>query len=257
MHKDLQIVIPSRSRHLSLRTINNISINLWNLITVVVPYGQFTAYRNSLRQPINVVPFEETTGVGPKRDFILRMNYSGKVIMLDDDLKFYKRIYHGTKFEPSSSSDTEHMVYEIVKYLDDYPMVGLTDKFMSQTKPRVMMESQRFNQVLGINRDLLPMPWPQFRLAHDEEHDFHLQLLTKGYKTAVLTEWSKSDTPNAAGGCRDWRDTESMAQTHKELQELWPGLVTIAQDPPRARYNWSEAKRRGALHSQIEQGKIT
>lgn len=251
MFEDLQIVIPSRSRPHSQKTVAHLSDNLWSAIKVVVPHDQEKEYRYHLPVDVEVIPFHESDGVGHKREFILHLKPTGKLIMLDDDLRFYRRTPDGDKFPPTSKAETERMITEIAHYLDSYAMVGLTDKFMSQTKPRAFVECQRFNQVLGFNRDLLPQPWPKFRMPHDEEHDVHLQLLTRGIKTAVITEWSKSDTPGALGGCSEWRNTQTMRETHEKLVELWPGIVTITRGagPARARYNWQEAKRIGGLLS--------
>ena len=184
------------------------------------------------------------------------MKKDGKVIMLDDDLRFYKRTEDGRKFPQTDKPQTIEMITDIIEMLDRYPMVGLTDKFMSQTKPRGYIECHRFNQVLAFNRSLLPDPCPEFRVPHDEEHDVHLQLLTRGCKTAVLTEWSKSDKANAPGGCQDWRTDKILMDTHEKLMQLWPGIVTIdfKVDPRtdkitrKARYNWKAAKMIGGNH---------
>lgn len=248
MLHDLQICIPSRSRFRENRTLHNLSKNLLPIVTVVVPVSQYEDYRSRLPEVVKILPFEGQ-GIAAKREFILTSKRNGKLIMLDDDLRFHKRTQDGTKFPATLPEQTEQMFEEMSKFLDLYPMVGLTDKFMSHTKPRFFIECHRFNQVLGINRDLLPQPWPQFRVRHDEEHDVHLQLLTRGCKTAVLTEWSKSDKAGAAGGCNDWRSPEILKQVHEELTALWPTIVSITPDPPRARYNWKEAKRIGGLQS--------
>jgi hypothetical protein len=245
---NIQIFIPSRSRWQNVRTLFNLSEQLWPLVSVVVPYSQFTVYRASLPRPVDIIPFSGE-GIHTKRDFILHLKPDGKIIMMDDDLKFYKRTGDGTRFPGTHPQETEEMMDTLIYLLDHYPMVGLTDKFMSQTKPRPVMECHRFNQVLGFNRDLLPNPWPKFRVPHDEEHDFHLQLLTRGYKTSVLTEWSKSDKSDAPGGCSDWRNETVLRQAHEKLMELWPGIVTIdtSKEKPKARYNWKAAKMMGGI----------
>jgi hypothetical protein len=243
----VDIFIPSRSRYANLKTIYNLSESLWKNVKLVVPHEQFPQYQRIVPMGIGIIPFNETIGVDKKREFMLHLNTTGKIIMMDDDLKFYKRTGDGKRFPPATNAETELMVIQIVDYLDRYPMVGLVDKFMSQSRPRGFVECTRFNQVLGFNRDLLPQPWPQFNVQHDEEHSFHLQLLTRGYKTAVLTEWSKADKPNSRGGCSDWRNEEIMRQTHEKLLELWPEIVTITPDPARARYNWKKAKEIGGL----------
>lgn len=257
MFGDLQIAIPSRSRANNQRTIYNLSENLWPNTAIIVPYQQYKEYRDAVPREILIIPFsKDVVGVEHQRQAVLDSRLVGKIIMMDDDLKFYIRLIDGSRFVPAYNDDTEYMVAEIVRQLDTYAMVGLTDKFMSQTKPRHFVECQRFNQVLGINRDLLPDPWPTFRLRHDEEHDFHLQLLTRGHKTAVLTEYTKMDKFNAPGGCSDWRSDKVMQETHARLMELWPGIVSITQkpeqpgkpkQPDRARYNWRLAKDMGGI----------
>jgi hypothetical protein len=249
MFNGVKIVIPSRSRYNSQKTVQALSQDLWTNIVVVVPSDQYISYRQNTPMDIGVIPFDGPAGVAIKRDFILKMHKSGKVIMMDDDLRFYKRSEDGKKFAIASPLDTELMVEQIVEFLTNYPMVGLVDKFMSQHTKRGYEECRRFNQVLGFNRDLFPDPWPTFRVPHDEEHDIHLQFLTRGYKTAVLTEWSKVDKPNAAGGCSDWRNKTFLENFHKHLESLWPGIVSITPNPPRARYNWKEAQRIGGLLS--------
>jgi hypothetical protein len=254
MFEDLQIAIPSRSRWRDIKTVYNLSTRLWSNILVVIPHDQYDPYRASVPTDIAVVSFTGE-GIHAKRQAILNWKKTGKIIMMDDDLKFYKRTRDGKKFPGTLPEQTEQMIEELVRLLDYYPMVGLTDKFMSQTKPRGYMECHRFNQILGFNRDLLPDPWPEFRVPHDEEHDVHLQLLVKGYKTAISTEWSKSDTPNARGGCSDWRNDEILMSAHEKLMELWPGIVTIDfkvdsktdKITRKARYNWRAAKQIGNI----------
>lgn len=239
---DLQLVIPSRSRPY-VKTLMNISMNLWPIVTIVVPEDQYSDYRVTVPSKVEVIPFG-TKGICQKRQFILNMKPTGKVIMFDDDLTLYRRSDDGLKFAPMYPPETEILILEMVRFLDNYPMVGVTDKFMSHTKPRRFMECTRFNQILGFNRDLLPNPWPEFRIPHDEEHDIHLQLLTRGHKTAVLTEYTKTDK-KGPGGCSDWRSQEVYDETYRLLLEYWPSIVTVVNN--RANYRWKEAMRIGGL----------
>jgi hypothetical protein len=246
-----EIAIPSRSRPRAQKTIYNLSDDLWNFVMVVVPQDQLEAYRAEIPAPIKVIPFEGF-GVAPKRDFILHMKPTGKILMFDDDLKFYKRSEEGSRFFPISPSDTIDMVETIVSYLNHYPMVGLVDKFMSQHTPRHHIECHRFNQTLCFNRDLLPDPKPRFRGLIAEEHDMMLQLLTRGCKTAVITEYSKTDKPYAKGGCSDWRTTEVMKQEIERMAQLWPGIVSYSDHPDpehpqgyKVRFDWKKAKKIG------------
>lgn len=247
MFHDLQITIPSRSRYTSQKTIYNLSESLWPSIILVVPHDQYITYRQNIPLDIVIQPFGGN-GIGNKREFMLRLKPTGKIIMMDDDLTFYARVSI-SKFVKldKNSEESVHMVTDIYNMLDKYVAVGLVDKFMSQARPRGSQECQRYNQVLGYNRDSFPNPWPSFRIAHDEEHDVHLQLLTRGFRTAISTEWSKSDKPNAQGGCSDWRSDVYLQEIHGKLLELWPDIVSITANPNRARYNWKRAKEIGGL----------
>jgi hypothetical protein len=248
---DFRIVIPSRSRHNRQKTIFNLSIDFWPLITIVVPEYQYTDYREHVPQDIEVVPctVEE---IAPTREFILNMRANGKVIVMDDDLAFYKRTEDGRLFKFIAHDETKPMVEEIVKYLDTYTIVGIADKAFSNSLPRQHKEFTRFNDLHGYNRDTLPVPWPSFRWSHGEEHDFALQVVTRGRKICALTEYSKTNAVNARGGCSDWRTNEKMKAGVERLAREWPGLITLTPNEKQrqgynVRFNWKEAKRMGGM----------
>ncbi len=246
-----KIAIPSRSRANHQITIYNLSADLWHFTSIVCPADQYNEYRSAVPEPIGVIPFDGF-GIAAKRQFILTLEKEGKILLFDDDLKFYKRSEDGSKFSSMAPGDSVDMVLKIVDYLDRYAMVGLVDKFMSQHTQRNHIECHRFNQTLCFNRELLPTPWPEFRGLIAEEHDMNFQLLTRGHKTAVITEYSKTDTPYSKGGCSDWRTTEVMMREIERMAALWPGLVTYTDNPKhpqgyKIRYNWRGAKNMGGL----------
>jgi hypothetical protein len=251
MFGDLQIQIPSRSRARSQKTIYNISENLWPNLSIVVPAEQYEDYRTAVPKDIEIIP---CNGIGNcvTRQFMLHTRKTGKLITFDDDLTFYKRIANGTRFIRISGADTEFLISEIVTFLDRYSFVGLVDKFWSQLQPRGHKECARFNEVYGYNRDTLPDPWPEFRVPHEEEHDFNLQLITRGHKTAIITEYSKGQRTWAPGGCADWRNKEVFEKAYDQMAKLWPGIVSFGGKPTdyaphRIRYNWEKAKEQGGI----------
>jgi hypothetical protein len=248
MFDDFHIYIPSSSRPTVQKTIRNLDKSLYPNITIVVPPDQIKDYDGNIPEVVSLLPYPGQ-GISKKRQYILELANTGKIIMMDDDLHFYKRNIDG-RFKSIKPEHTVSMVYDIVSLLDKYPYVGLVDKFFSDTRPRGFAECTRFNQVLAINRALLPAPWPSFRPLIHEEHDFHLQFLSRGLKTCVTTEWSKVDTYNAPGGCSEWRDTELMIKASNQMLALWPGLVSIANKEPygaHLKYNWRGACRLGGL----------
>jgi hypothetical protein len=251
MFGDLQIAIPSRSRHFVQKTIYNLDKSLWPIIVIVVPQSQYNNYRSIIPQNISIIPCDKD-GIGPTREFILKFKSNGKVIMMDDDLTFYRRSEDGLKFIQMAPAESVEMIALIITYLDTYAIVGLADKFMSHTLPRQHKECARFNDLHGYNRDLLPTPWPLFRLRHGEEHDVQLQCITRGCKTVAITEYSKVNKAYANGGCSDYRTKEFMMEELNRMAELWPGILTLELDEKhpqgyRSKINWKEAKRRGGL----------
>src|SRR5215472_13327419 len=100
MDHDMQICIPSRSRPLNQKTIKGLSEELWPYITLVVPFDQYIQYRQVTPMDVKILPFDGF-GIAAKRQFMLRLKESGKILMLDDDLKFYRRIEDGSRFLPT------------------------------------------------------------------------------------------------------------------------------------------------------------
>src|SRR5215831_425621 len=111
MFGDLQIVIPSRSRATKQKTYLNLARNLWPYITIVVPKEQCEEYRCVVSSEIMIVEFEGGR-IPQKRDFILSSRETGKVIMMDDDLTFYKRTVSGT-FLFADPADTIFLIDDL------------------------------------------------------------------------------------------------------------------------------------------------
>ena len=171
--------------------------------------------------------FHHKQGIRNTRQFVVDdYTHGNKFCQLDDDLTFYKRLEAGN-FVKATPDDVELMFDEIETKLDSYAHVGVVDKFMSHLQPRDFISNARYNQVLAYNTKLFPVPHPKFRVALGEEQDFNLQLLSQGRESCILTEWSKSTTNYAEGGCAQWRTAEIELAAHKEMVDLWPGIVTL------------------------------
>ena len=138
------------------------------------------------------------------------------------------------------------MFDEISLKLDQFCHVGICDKFMSHNQPRDYITNGRYNQVLGYNLELFPRPFPSFRVTVGEEQDFNLQLLSKKKESCILTEWSKSTTNYAEGGCGVWRTAEIEKEAHEKMVELWPGICILTENKSTIsktslRINWKKA----------------
>ena len=201
--------------------------------TLVVPLDhidQYSGIENILGCP--------DIGIRATRQFIMDMAGHGKVIQLDDDLTFYRRTDDGKRFYPIESEAVFEMFALINSFLNEYAHVGLVDKFMSQSQPRVMRHNGRFTHLLGYNMDLFSII-PQYCVEVCEEHDYNLQLLMAGHPSCILTEYSKVETPRAPGGCNTWRHEQLEVEACKEMERLFPGIVSA--DGIKIRVNWKKA----------------
>jgi hypothetical protein len=201
--------------------------------TLVVPLEdveQYAKFKNVLGCP--------DIGIRATRQFIMDTARKGKVIQLDDDLTFYRRSDDGKKFYPIEGESVYEMFEFIGEMLDGYAHLGLVDKFMSQSQPRIMRHNGRFTHLLAYNMDLFHVK-PQYRVEVCEEHDYNLQLLLAGHPSCILTEFSKVETPRAPGGCNTWRHDQLEVDACKEMERLFPGIVQA--DGIKIRVNWKKA----------------
>lgn len=192
-------------------------------------------------------------GIMATRNWILDTHprfYKGdlKLVLLDDDLMFYERSVDGSKFP--KTTNISRLLLVIEQMLENFAHGGVTEKFMSQTKPRNYIRNARYYHVLAYNLAKFPDPQPRARVLVGEDHDINLQLLTRGCPNFVLTEWANADRPYAKGGCSTWRNPALELQEADKLAALFPTIVRVVKFPDkpcRLRIQWTEAARIGGL----------
>ena len=242
----MKILIPSTNRADRVKTIKSLGTLTGHEITVVVKEEEFISYLGNVVPGVRVRGVH-TQGIRSKRQAIIDI-YSecGKIVMIDDDITFRKRIDQ-SHFAPFEDGDGQKMLDAIEDLLDVYAHVGLADRFMIQHTPRGSTTGRRYHQLLAYNFDKIAKPYPTFRVECNEEHDFSLQLRARGHIPGILTEYVKSDTPYAKGGCSTWRTAEAELDAHKKFAELWPGVVTIVPNKNAisgfvTKVNWRKVK---------------
>lgn len=201
--------------------------------------------------------YKSTILVGPrllveKRDMLFQMA-KGKIVMMDDDLTFFSRKRDGS-FTKATPAGIRKMVKEIESRLDLYAHVGLVDKFMAQSQPRRVRIGGRYNQVLAYNLQTIRKQAkkrrkevPSFRMALNQEHDMHLQLLALGLPPAVLCEYSKDAKYYAEGGLSNYRTAKTERDAFRALAKKWPKYVTLVETKNSisgmaARFDWRAAR---------------
>lgn len=132
----------------------------------------------------------------------------------------------------SSPQDRDEMFATVEQYLDWYAHVGVSPRFNNQAyvgeKP-VVRECSRMLRFLAYRTKEF-LECIHGRVAIAEDFDVTLQLLTKGYKNAVLYQWTQDQTAtNSAGGCSIYRTLKLHNDNIQKLHELWPEFTTLKE----------------------------
>lgn len=175
----------------------------------------------------SIIPLPpDITTLGGTRKFLCE-NLTGKVILMDDDLTFYRRANADTvklvKMQPTVDYDA--MFEDIEKALDEYAHVGVSARSGNQQFKENQLNS-RYMRVLAYR---LPMDAnvQHGRVDGMSDFDIALQLCKLGYPSFVFYDWSQ-DQPGTQkpGGCALNRTLETHAREVEFMAQAHPGLVT-------------------------------
>lgn len=147
-------------------------------------------------------------------------NIEGNYWMFDDDLRIGRRTPDN---KITYEFDFRDFVEDCSAINHEYGLSGVHPRFMiNNALHRVVLNSKMYH-VMMFNRELLEGFDLEYRLETGEDHDFHLQYLTQGGTSALLSDWCHEDKENAPGGCAVWRN--NVLQDVDELISNWPQFV--------------------------------
>lgn len=259
------VVIPSLSRWNRLLTYKWIPKQYLKNTVIVVPETQAAEYRG--HNPDKVILGCPVKGIGPTRDWIVqyaRKKGERKVLMLDDDLRFFYRIHPEGKTHDYVKAPPEEMLkaFRIIeKLLNKYPHASIAIKQGSNnlhpTEPVIL--NTRLLRVLAYDTELLHSERIRFSDIEFME-DFHvsLSLLERGYASATdATHAQDQAGSQMKGGCADYRTMETQAKAAQALKEMHPRFVQVIQRTTKGawgggtrtdvRIAWKEAYKEGSL----------
>ena len=179
--------------------------------------------------PIIVLPDEIRT-IAPTRDWLVQNIPSNKIVMVDDDLAFFKRSDEDrTKFIKGAAQDFIDMFKSINSALDLYAHVGIASREGGNRNTESIIKNTRIMRVLAYRTDTMKTEGITFA-PREVMEDFHvsLQFLRKGYETVILNDWCHNQAGSgAAGGCSHFRTPEVQARNAELLASLHPDYVTV------------------------------
>lgn len=161
-----------------------------------------------------------------------------KTLMLDDDLKFFRRIKpEAYNLERVYKEDVDPVLKNVMDGLDTFAHVGLSPRQMNQKHfPARWIHVFRINAVLGVDARVLL----QENIRYDEvtvmaDYHVHLSLLERGYANRVFVAgaWDQKLPSGSPGGCSIYRTKDSQEAGAYRLKELHPESVEVVKKVPK------------------------
>lgn len=160
-----------------------------------------------------------------------------KVVILDDDLVFSKRV--GDKLLKVRDKEELNEMFELMdELLDTTALVGVHPRQMGHTKPTPYVENGKVICIQGVNRELCaPMPRvDRFPILADVI--LNCTLLSRGIGNKLITsfvqDWGSCQAP---GGCSLYRTPEMQKEAVEWVaKEFAPYAKAVVKKPKQAKW---------------------
>lgn len=179
-----------------------------------------------------------TTQIGPIRTFIgdfAQRNGVEKIVMLDDDIEFYKRRNQHSegddwwKLTGTTTEETDELFHWIYNTLKNYAHCGVSAREGQNRVREAEVLNTRYMRVLAYRTDAY-MSVALNRIDVMEDFDVELQMLRKGWQCLVNYEFAQGQKKTQMeGGCSGWRTHEVHNAGAEKLAELHPGFVRLRE----------------------------
>jgi len=222
------IVIPTYRRVANQRTYQQLRFTDFadNILAVCDEVDEGELRAQGMRTFLVPTGPDGVKSIADKRAYILRQfKDSDKLVMFDDDLRFFNRIGDTVKLEPASPESLNEMLSTLSALLDKYVHVGVSARGGNNNLKSPFEMNTRMMYVLGYRPQVVATECELGRIQHREDFDYTLQLLRKGYENVVLSHWACDNVYNEAGGASLERTTEASNEDAYKLAQLHPGLV--------------------------------
>jgi len=202
--------------------------------TLVVQAHEADAYKAAWPTKDVLVLPESVKTIGATDRYLLevaaRREPDMKVVLLDDDLTFYRRIPDSTKLRLCNAHDMDILWNEVETQLDEYVHVAVSAREGNNRLDLPYEFNIRYMRVRAYNAMRLPDGLDIDRINCLGDFDVNLQLLAAGLPSCVLTEYAQNHPgTQAPGGCTTQRTNDTHKAETQKLADLWPGIVKLVQ----------------------------
>jgi hypothetical protein len=230
----MRIVVPSYQRPSRCETLSWLTLGGITPDLVIQPQEQ-AAYAFGMASKYNcnlVILPPEVKGIANTRQWIVDNTEDDKLLMLDDDLKFFRRVtptdWHLNK---CNAQDMVDMIAWVDDNLNRYPSVGVSLRQGNNQCPSSTRTNGQLIRAVGVHLPTLR----QHGLRYDvlpvmEDRHVCLSLLDLGYENCINFEFANDQASSqSAGGCTEERTKEIQDSASRRLAELHPGIVKVVQ----------------------------
>ena len=259
----MQIFIPTRGRLPLQFTWKNLPDQLKECATLVCPeeevdQHQMRGRRATARPPVKLAAVRQWIVSELARQ-------DEPVIMLDDDLAFFRRaVPEKHNLIPASPEDTITIFNRLYEHVESgmFAHAGLSPRQFNNTNfPHTEIRTMRMNAVHCVDPEVLKREGIRYDDV-DLMEDYHvaLSLMEKGYDNIVITDaaWDQARGSGAEGGFTGTRTKELQSAAAHRLAELHPHCVKVVKKAPKTgqgdvwggerddvKISWSVALRNG------------
>lgn len=181
---------------------------------------------------------ESIKSIGPTRGWIFNnLGKYGRHIVFDDDLIFKRKvpeftdgsqkiIWRSKSYKPEDFVEALRLVEQLMD--EGYVFGGLMP---SSIIPNIKYHPIRYNHRIVsnmyFNGPKMPTDLIWDRIKYGEDLDITLQLLTRGYSNAIMSEYCVNPLPGTDGGLLSERTIELHNKSQEDLAALWPQFISI------------------------------
>lgn len=229
----MDLIVPSYGRAREQTTLAQLSRAGLHTYLVVQAreYLEYAKYASPL---VTVVQLPDNIRtIAPTRQHIVdHVGSSVEMVMLDDDLTFYKRRDDDkTKLRDITPDELTDAFGGMWSLLRKYAHVGFAAREGANRETGEFIRNTRIMRVLGYNRAALKSASVRFD-AMEVMEDFHvaLSLLRAGKPNIVMNNYAHNQAGSGkAGGCSHFRTMELHAENAHKLAALHPKFVKVVQ----------------------------
>jgi len=203
----------------------------------VVPEDQVEKYRPLAARHGSGLVGCPHDGIALTRRFCGELASDWCFIMMDDDLKFYRRVSRDDwhlRYPEDLGDHPGNMLDHVLRKLRTYVHVSVGAREGNNRLPSCGVQCSRPLRALAY-RTAEFLSCDHGRVTVMEDFDVTLQLLRRGHENHVTAYWAQDQKQTQApGGCSDYRTHKVHADSVRKFAALHPGFVRLRRKENRS-----------------------